>query len=75
MVHSTFLLDLRREFSRDLAFYPPHPDYSWAFDDIMVFAFSARQAGKFEKSSRQTVIFTAGPPHASLDGLFVCLTE
>ncbi|XP_017262347.2 procollagen galactosyltransferase 2 [Kryptolebias marmoratus] len=45
MIHSTFLLDLRRESSRDLAFYPPHPDYSWAFDDIMVFAFSARQAG------------------------------
>ncbi|XP_006790384.1 procollagen galactosyltransferase 2 isoform X1 [Neolamprologus brichardi] len=45
MVHSTFLLDLRRESSGDLAFYPPHPDYSWAFDDIMVFAFSARQAG------------------------------
>ncbi|MEQ2178022.1 hypothetical protein GOODEAATRI_009713 [Goodea atripinnis] len=42
MVHSTFFLDLRRESSRDLAFYPPHPDYSWAFDDIMVFAFSAR---------------------------------
>lgn len=48
MVHSTFLLDLRRESSRDLAFYPPHPDYSWTFDDIMVFAFSARQAGEFE---------------------------
>ncbi|CAG6013150.1 unnamed protein product [Menidia menidia] len=44
MVHSTFLLDLRREASRDLFFHPPHPDYSWAFDDIMVFAFSARQA-------------------------------
>ncbi|XP_034035495.1 procollagen galactosyltransferase 2 [Thalassophryne amazonica] len=45
MVHSTFLLDLRREGSRHLAFHPPHPDYSWAFDDIMVFGFSARQAG------------------------------
>ncbi|CAB1455019.1 unnamed protein product, partial [Pleuronectes platessa] len=45
MVHSTFLVDLRRESSRDLTFYPPHPDYSWAFDDIMVFAFSARQVG------------------------------
>ncbi|KAF7695615.1 procollagen galactosyltransferase 2 precursor [Silurus meridionalis] len=45
MIHTTFLLDLRRSASRDLAFYPPHPDYSWAFDDIMVFAFSARQAG------------------------------
>ncbi|KAK0140483.1 Procollagen galactosyltransferase 2 [Merluccius polli] len=44
MIHSTFLLDLRRDASRDLSFYPPHPDYSWAFDDIMVFAFSARQA-------------------------------
>lgn len=48
MVHSTFLLDLQRESSRDLAFYPPHADYSWAFDDIMVFAFSARQEGEFE---------------------------
>ncbi|XP_072294846.1 procollagen galactosyltransferase 2 [Eucyclogobius newberryi] len=45
MVHSTLLIDLRREASKDLAFHPPHPDYSWAFDDIMVFAFSARQAG------------------------------
>ncbi|KAL4634742.1 procollagen galactosyltransferase 2-like [Arapaima gigas] len=45
MVHSTFLLDLRRTASQTLAFHPPHPDYSWAFDDIMVFAFSARQAG------------------------------
>ncbi|KAG7488226.1 hypothetical protein MATL_G00030280 [Megalops atlanticus] len=44
MVHSTFLLDLRRSASQALAFHPPHPDYSWAFDDIMVFAFSARQA-------------------------------
>ncbi|KAG5851277.1 hypothetical protein ANANG_G00091370 [Anguilla anguilla] len=44
MVHSTFLLDLRRTATQDLAFHPPHPDYSWAFDDIMAFAFSARQA-------------------------------
>ncbi|KAJ8419001.1 hypothetical protein AAFF_G00005000 [Aldrovandia affinis] len=44
MVHSTFLLDLRRTASHALAFHPPHPDYSWTFDDIMVFAFSARQA-------------------------------
>ncbi|XP_063056303.1 procollagen galactosyltransferase 2 [Engraulis encrasicolus] len=45
MVHSTFLLDLRRSSTQELAFYPPHPDYSWAYDDVMVFAFSARQAG------------------------------
>uniref|UniRef100_A0AAR2L8R9 procollagen galactosyltransferase n=1 Tax=Pygocentrus nattereri TaxID=42514 RepID=A0AAR2L8R9_PYGNA len=44
MVHSTFLIDLRKEASRLLAFHPPHPDYSWAFDDIIVFAFSARMA-------------------------------
>ncbi|KAG7258470.1 hypothetical protein CRUP_015487 [Coryphaenoides rupestris] len=44
MVHSTFLIDLRKEASRELAFHPPHPDYSWAFDDIIVFAFSARMA-------------------------------
>lgn len=61
MVHSTFLLDLRRESSKDLTFYPPHPDYSWAFDDIMVFAFSARQAGLFETlNSQQTTRSVAG---------------
>lgn len=45
MVHSTMLIDLRKEASRQLAFYPPHPDYTWAFDDIIVFAFSCKQAG------------------------------
>ncbi|XP_043105716.1 LOW QUALITY PROTEIN: procollagen galactosyltransferase 1-like [Puntigrus tetrazona] len=44
MVHSTYLVDLRKEASRMLAFHPPHPDYTWAFDDIIVFAFSARMA-------------------------------
>ncbi|XP_065119304.1 procollagen galactosyltransferase 1 [Paramisgurnus dabryanus] len=44
MVHSTFLVDLRKEASRLLAFHPPHPDYTWAFDDIIIFAFSARMA-------------------------------
>ncbi|NP_001088623.1 procollagen galactosyltransferase 1-B precursor [Xenopus laevis] len=44
MVHSTFLIDLRKEASQQLDFYPPHADYTWAFDDIIVFAFSCRQA-------------------------------
>uniref|UniRef100_A0A8C1SCA8 procollagen galactosyltransferase n=1 Tax=Cyprinus carpio TaxID=7962 RepID=A0A8C1SCA8_CYPCA len=44
MVHSTCLVDLRKEASRLLAFHPPHPDYTWDFDDIIVFAFSARMA-------------------------------
>lgn len=44
MVHSTFLIDLRKAASRSLAFYPPHTDYTWAFDDIIVFAFSCKQA-------------------------------
>ncbi|XP_077575711.1 procollagen galactosyltransferase 1-like [Stigmatopora nigra] len=44
MVHSTYLVDLRKEASRQLAFYPPHPDYSWALDDVIVFAYSARMA-------------------------------
>lgn len=44
MVHSTFLLDLRKEASRLLTFYPPHPDYTWPFDDIIVFASSCKQA-------------------------------
>ncbi|KAF0037660.1 hypothetical protein F2P81_010534 [Scophthalmus maximus] len=44
MVHSTYLVDLRKEASRRLAFYPPHPEYSWALDDVIVFAYSARMA-------------------------------
>eukprot|EP00062_Callorhinchus_milii_P026499 gi/632988676/ref/XP_007883240.1/ PREDICTED: procollagen galactosyltransferase 1 [Callorhinchus milii] len=45
MAHSTLLIDLRKEASQNLAFYPPHPDYTWAFDDIIVFAYSCRRAG------------------------------
>ncbi|KAM6902368.1 procollagen galactosyltransferase 2 [Xenentodon cancila] len=44
MVHSTLLLDLRKEGMKKLAFYPPHKDYSWPYDDIIVFAFSCRSA-------------------------------
>lgn len=46
MVHSTYLVDLRKEASRQLAFYPPHSEYSWAVDDVIVFAYSARRAGE-----------------------------
>ncbi|XP_073705859.1 procollagen galactosyltransferase 2 [Garra rufa] len=45
MIHSTMLIDLRRSASAALAFYPVHRHYLWALDDIMAFAFSARQAG------------------------------
>lgn len=46
MVHSTYLLDLQKEASRQLAFYPPHPEYNWALDDVIIFAYSARMAGE-----------------------------
>ncbi|KAK2822138.1 hypothetical protein Q5P01_022203 [Channa striata] len=45
MVHSTYLLDLRRRATQALTFHPPHPQYPYYLDDIMSFAFSARQAG------------------------------
>ncbi|OCT57947.1 procollagen galactosyltransferase 1 isoform X1 [Xenopus laevis] len=45
MVHSTFLIDLQKEESHGLAFYPPHPKYTWTFDDIIVFAYSCLAAG------------------------------
>ncbi|XP_017208065.2 procollagen galactosyltransferase 2 [Danio rerio] len=45
MIHSTMLIDLRRRASELLAFYPVHHHYLWALDDIMAFAFSARQTG------------------------------
>lgn len=46
MVHSTYLIDLRKEASRQLVLYPPHSEYSWALDDVIVFAYSARMAGE-----------------------------
>ncbi|XP_045323509.1 inactive glycosyltransferase 25 family member 3 isoform X2 [Leopardus geoffroyi] len=45
MVHSTFLVSLRAEGAAQLAFYPPHPNYTWPFDDIIVFAYSCQAAG------------------------------
>ncbi|XP_052523306.1 inactive glycosyltransferase 25 family member 3 isoform X1 [Tympanuchus pallidicinctus] len=45
MVYATFLIDLRKEETAQLAFYPPHPNYTWAFDDIIVFAYSCQEAG------------------------------
>ncbi|XP_075416817.1 inactive glycosyltransferase 25 family member 3 isoform X2 [Tenrec ecaudatus] len=45
MVHSTFLVSLRAEGTAQLAFYPPHPNYTWPFDDIIVFAFACQAAG------------------------------
>lgn len=51
MLHATFLLDLRKEESSKLAFYPPHPNYTWTFDDIIVFAYSCLASGVYGKTS------------------------
>ncbi|XP_006834889.1 PREDICTED: probable inactive glycosyltransferase 25 family member 3 [Chrysochloris asiatica] len=45
MVHSTFLVYLQAEGAFQLAFYPPHPNYTWPFDDIIVFAYACQAAG------------------------------
>lgn len=61
MVHSTLLLDLRKEGMKNLAFFPPHQDYSWPYDDIIVFAFSCRSEGLLQMflgdSSRLGMLF------------------
>ncbi|KAE8611417.1 hypothetical protein XENTR_v10012442 [Xenopus tropicalis] len=69
MVHSTILIDLRKEASKNLQFYPPQEDYTWAFDDIIVFAFSSRQAGiQMYICNREHYGYLAVPmkPHQSL---------
>ncbi|KAG8436529.1 hypothetical protein GDO86_007583 [Hymenochirus boettgeri] len=69
MVHSTLLIDLRKEASINLQFYPPREDYTWAFDDIIVFAFSSRQAGiQMYICNREHYGYLAVPmkPHQSL---------
>lgn len=50
MVHSTFLVSLRAEGAAQLAFYPPHPNYTWPFDDIIVFAYACQAAGEDQLS-------------------------
>jgi len=50
MIHSTYLVDLRRNCTSGLMYNPPHPDYEGEPDDILVFAHSARMAGKEEVS-------------------------
>lgn len=52
MVYATFLIDLRKEETSRLAFYPPHPNYTWAFDDIIVFAYSCQAAGEGQGGHR-----------------------
>nr|XP_058928574.1 inactive glycosyltransferase 25 family member 3 isoform X2 [Kogia breviceps] len=44
MVHSTFLVSLRAEGTEQLGFYPPHPNYTWPFDDIIIFAYACQAA-------------------------------
>lgn len=53
MVYATFLIDLRKEETSHLAFYPPHPNYTWAFDDIIVFAYSCQEAGEGDGGFRE----------------------
>lgn len=57
MVHSTMLLDLRKEGMKRLAFFPPRDDYSWPYDDIIVFAFSCRAAGPLSASFLHVLLF------------------
>uniref|UniRef100_UPI00358E79BF procollagen galactosyltransferase 1-like n=1 Tax=Myxine glutinosa TaxID=7769 RepID=UPI00358E79BF len=45
MVHSTMLIDLRREATNWINFYPPHDGYQKPFDDIIIFASSCQHAG------------------------------
>ena len=45
MIHSTYLIDLRQKITDNL-FYLPAKDYNGELDDILVFAYSARLAGR-----------------------------
>lgn len=66
MVHSTFLVSLKTEETAQLAFYPPHPNYTWPFDDIIVFAYACQAAGEDRASSsiawRPLGLCTTGSP-------------
>uniref|UniRef100_A0A8C4WZZ5 Glycosyl transferase family 25 domain-containing protein n=1 Tax=Eptatretus burgeri TaxID=7764 RepID=A0A8C4WZZ5_EPTBU len=44
LVHSTFLLDVTRNETQALAFYPPHPSFTWTLTDLSVFTYSCFRA-------------------------------
>lgn len=46
MIHSTILIDLQKAISDKLRYNPPLASYAGEEDDILVFAHSARIAGK-----------------------------
>lgn len=46
MIHSTILIDLRKTITDKLRYNPPLASYHGEEDDILVFAHSARTAGK-----------------------------
>ena len=47
MIHSTLLIDLQKTISDQLRYNPPLDSYTGEEDDILVFAHSARMAGKY----------------------------
>ena len=46
MVHSTYLVDLRQPVTKGLRYFPPFEEYHGEIDDILLFAYSARKAGR-----------------------------
>ncbi|XP_075930994.1 procollagen galactosyltransferase 1-like [Petromyzon marinus] len=44
MLHSALLLHVGESDAGALAFHPPPPDYSWPYDDVIVFAHSCMRA-------------------------------
>lgn len=70
MVHSTFLVSLKTEETAQLAFYPPHPNYTWPFDDIIVFAYACQAAGVLVQvcnDHRYGYMNVAVKPHQGLE--------
>ena len=45
VVHSTHLVDLRTEASKNLAYWPAPEGYSYDVDDVLIFSYSARKNG------------------------------
>lgn len=45
LVHCTYLIDLRTEASKSLAYWPAPKEYKWDLDDIILFSYSARKNG------------------------------
>ena len=53
VIHSTLLVDLRSEASRNLVYWPAPEGFTGPVDDVVHFAYSAKKEGQLRRRREQ----------------------